>query len=52
MRLWIHRKKQHDLDCWPLVCVHLRSVNGSQRVFCLWSRGIQVGAWLWAVKKP
>ena len=40
---WIHRLEQWDLDCVPLICVHWRSPNRCQRVFCLWRWGIQIG---------
>jgi hypothetical protein len=49
--LSFHRKEQWDLDCWPWLCVHWRYANGSRRVFCLWSGGIQVGTWLWVWKR-
>jgi hypothetical protein len=40
---WFHRLEQWDLDCFPLLCVHRKTANACARVFCLWSRGIQVG---------
>jgi hypothetical protein len=40
--LWIHRKEQWDLDCWPLVCIHWKVPNRTTRIFCLWRWGIQV----------
>jgi hypothetical protein len=43
----IHRKEQYDLDCFPLVCLHWNTPNGSLRVFCLWRWGIQIGPWYW-----
>ncbi len=39
----VHRKEQWDLNCWPLLCVHVHRPNGSRRVFCLWRGGVQVG---------
>jgi hypothetical protein len=35
-RWLIHRKVQDDLECKPIVCVHEKTPNVSQRVFCLW----------------
>ena len=46
---WIHRLEQWDLDCWPMICVHWRSVDRSQRVFCLWRWGVQLGPSRWGV---
>lgn len=51
MKISIHRKEQWDLDCKPWVCVHVERTNARanhecRRIFCLWSRGIQVGSWL------
>jgi hypothetical protein len=50
--LSIHRKEQWDLNCWPLVCVHLkrtdsRKMRSCKRLFCLWRGGIQVGSRVW-----
>jgi hypothetical protein len=52
MKISVHRKEQWDLECWPWVCVHVAwntktHTYRSQRVFCLWSRGIQIGSWVW-----
>lgn len=41
--LSFHRKEQYDLNVQPWVCIHARTANASQRVFCLWSGGVQVG---------
>jgi hypothetical protein len=46
--LSVHRKEQYDLECKPLVCVHLTEPNRSRRLFCLWRWGVQVGRWLWS----
>ena len=40
--LWFHRLEQWDLDCWPLVCVHVHTPDRSRRLFCLWRWGIQI----------
>lgn len=45
--LSIHRKKQWDLECRPLLCVHRHTDTSSTRVFCVWLFGIQVGAYYW-----
>jgi hypothetical protein len=42
-----HRKEQYDLDCHPWLCAHWHGADYSTRVFCVWSRGIQVGSWTW-----
>lgn len=47
MRISIHRKYQYDLLVKPLVCVHLKTEQGGQRLFCLWLWGIQVRRWSW-----
>jgi len=58
MNRWIgpivHRKEQWDLNCIPWVCVHWQSANGSRRIFCLYSRGGQIGRWLfrWPWRAP
>ncbi len=51
MTFSFHRKEQWDLDCVPWLCVHVERTNAQgnrecQRVFCIWSRGIQIGSWL------
>jgi hypothetical protein len=45
--LWIHRREQWDLECWPWIAAHWKydRGNGSRRVFCLWRGGIQIGNW-------
>jgi hypothetical protein len=45
--LFIHRKEQWDLGCWPWLCVHQRydQGNGCRRIFCVWGGGIQIGPW-------
>lgn len=50
--LSIHRKEQWDYNCWPIVCIHRRSPNVSQRIFCLWVGGLQIGKklWTWRVR--
>ena len=40
----IHRKEQWDLGCKPLVCVHKKDACSSERIFCLWISGVQIGA--------
>lgn len=47
---WIHRLEQWDLECWPFVCVHLRTPNRSRRIFCLWRWGVQIGSGRRAVR--
>ena len=42
-----HRKEQWDLECWPIICLHVRTANAWTRWFCLWRWGIQVGNWYW-----
>lgn len=49
--LELHRKEQWDLECWPILCAHWNTSNGSRRVFCLWWLGIQIGDWYWMRKK-
>lgn len=44
--IWFHRKEQFDLDCWPLICLHWRTLDGSKRLFCLWLWGIQIGKFM------
>ena len=39
----IHRKRQFDLECWPIIAVHWQTANRSKRIFCLWRRGIEIG---------
>jgi hypothetical protein len=41
--LWFHRLDQWDFDCRPWLCVHWITPDSSSRVFCVWSRGIQIG---------
>ena len=45
--LWVHRLEQWDLDCWPIVCVHWHTPNRAQRIFCLWSGGVEIGRHVW-----
>ena len=46
----VHRNEQWDLGCVPLVCVHRERRQSCSRVFCLWSRGVQIGKWYWMRK--
>lgn len=45
MSFAFHRKDQLDLQCKPLICVHLKKTGTSRRIFCLWLFGLQVGKW-------
>jgi len=51
MKLKLHRKEQWDLNCKPLLCLHIHRTDESVRVFCLWSHGLQIGnayfLWRW-----
>lgn len=42
MSIRIHRKHQDDLDCTPIVAVHLETGGTCRRVFCLWGKGVQI----------
>ncbi len=35
-----HRKEQYDLECWPILAIHVRTPNQSTRWFCLWKDGL------------
>lgn len=45
MRLRFHRLEQWDLDCWPLICIHLETRYACTRLFCVWLWGISCIDW-------
>jgi len=51
MSLSFHRKEQWDLGCHPLLCIHLRTVNASTRIFCLWDGGVAFRRTVWRWKR-
>jgi len=49
LNIWgfkIHRKEQYDLKCWPIVCIHRKTIDECKRVFCLYFWGIQIGGFM------
>jgi len=39
-QIWVHRREQYDLDCWPIICIHRNRPDQCTRLFCLWFWGI------------
>jgi hypothetical protein len=50
--LRLHRKEQWDLECVPLLCIHVDRADSCKRIFCLWLWGIEVGKLSWSLSTP